>query len=49
MKKKNKLYTKHFNNNEEYFNFTNKNKEGIKIIQVIFTTTNKIKLIYKIL
>lgn len=47
MKYKNKIKTKYFNNNDEYFYFLK--RDDIKIINVVFTYNSKIKVTYVII
>lgn len=47
MKKKNKIYTKYFTNNAEYFYFMK--KDNIKILNVTHTHNYKIKVTYVII
>lgn len=47
MKNKNKIKTKYFNNNDEYFYFLK--RDDIKIINVVYTYNSKIKVTYVII
>lgn len=41
-----RVKTKYFKINKDYFNFINKNKLNIDIINVMYTKNKRIKLIY---
>ena len=41
-----RVKTKYFKINKDYFNFINKNKLKIDIINVMYTKNKRIKLIY---